>query len=607
MEIDNQVPSNNQTSAENFASLAGRVYLGTRELQEESLTKGEAILRGAMVVEPERYFPTRIGPKELYTKEWIEKNTVKVQEWYTQNQHDAYDIEMMALHDGAVKELFLRLYGAKKIIGVMGGTSEYIPRTSANYKNIARICRTLAVEDFVIATGGGDGAMEAANLGAKFAMYSAEQLEEALTFAEQFPAGGTEPEDVKFYKALFDKWPKQSINSFASSTWTYTDNNWLCRYQARFFSDAVAEFLLVDNSNCGMIFAPGGPGTRFECGLWMQNQAYAAGSGTDFAKPSVFLNTYYALDSLYPSEMNFALRDRAKSQYPENSYCNSTYMIELGKENQHIVDIFTQFANRYYPNGVSSGIAPIVPKVDPSKCLPVNPTQPELVKAQQAAKNAVTAYVTKNHMTIGIGSAANTLEYVVAEIALLAEANDWTIHCVPATQGAQDIITKYVSTRVLGTDVLDKEQLLHGLDVTFGCGVVAQGEWVALQGEDQSLGNLRTLIQSTRSNSFVLVNEEMSEEEGASHDYRSYKLPIEVQPLTWAVLADHIKTHCDAEEVWRLDAGSPHTPFVTDATNFVLIAQFSVDQNLEEVVSQLANIAGVYCVGAVKAIDTYSG
>jgi len=150
---------------------------------------------------------------------------------------------------------------------------------------------------------------------------------------------------------------------------------------------------------------------------------------------------------------------------------------------------------------------------------------------------------------------------------------------------------------------LDKERLLHGLDVTFGCGVVAQGEWVALQGEDQSLSNLRTLIQSTRSDMFILV----SEEGGTSHDCRSYKLPIEVQPLTWAVLADHIKTHCDAEEVWRLDAGSPHTPFVTDATNFVLMAQFSVDQNVEEMVSQLADIAGVYCVGAVKAIDTFSG
>jgi len=68
MEINNQEPSNDETSAENFASLAGRVYLGERELQAEDLTKGEAILRGAVVVEPERYLPTRIGPKELY---WI--------------------------------------------------------------------------------------------------------------------------------------------------------------------------------------------------------------------------------------------------------------------------------------------------------------------------------------------------------------------------------------------------------------------------------------------------------------------------------------------------------------------------------------------------------
>lgn len=589
--------------SENFESLAGRVFLGDRELQEEDLTQGEAIQRGAVVVEPARYFPTRIGPTELYTKEWIEKNTVQVQQWYTQNQHSAYDIEMMALHDGVVMELFLRLYGSKKIIGVMGGTSEYFPRTSNNYKNLARVCRTLAVNDFVIATGGGDGAMEAANLGAKFSVYSEEELEKALELAEQFPAGGTEPQDVKFYKALFQRWPRQSINSFASSTWTYTDNNWLCLYQARFFSDARAEFLLVGHSNCGLIFAPGGPGTRLECGLWMQNQAYATGSGSDFAKPSIFLNTYYALDSLYPSEMNLALRDRAKSQYPENSYCNSIYMMELGTENQHIVDVFTKFVNRYYPNGVSNGIAPIVPKVDPTQRLPSKPTTPSLRKAQAAAQMAVKKYVTKNKMAIGIGSSGETMEYAVAEIASLAEKKKWTIHCVPASQGAQNIISKYTSAAVHCSDVLNQEHLLRGLDVTFGCGVAVQEEWVALQGEDQSFSNLRTLIQSTKKNAFVLV----STEEGAPHGSSSYRLPVEVQPLTWPVLADHIKSHCHAWRVERLNAGSRHTPFVTDATNFVLMAEFPMERKVEKVKTQLSNVAGVYCVGVVKAIEAFTG
>lgn len=594
---------NNGAAIDNFESLAGRVYVGELELQEAGITKGEAIQRGAVVAEPSRYFPTRIGPTELYTKEWIEKNTVKVQHWYTHNQHDAYDVEMMALHDGVVKELFLRLYGSRKIVGVMGGTSEYIPRTSQNYKNIARICRSLALEDFVIATGGGDGAMEAANLGAKFSVYSEEDLEEALKLAEQYPEGGTEPEDVKFYKALFEKWPKQSINAFASSTWTYTDNNWLCQYQARFFSDALAEFLLVDHCNCGIIFAPGGPGTRFECGLWMQNQAYETGSGNSFAKPSVFLNTYYALNSIYPSEMNLALRDRALSQYPENSYCNSIHMMEPGKQNQHVVDVFVNFANLYYPNGVSNGVAPIVPKVDPSQKLPAKPGNSVQQRAQKLAASAVEKYLVKDNLCIGIGGDGDAMEYAVAEMAALAQKKNWIVHLVPATQGALNIIQKYLSPRIRSYGVLDKERLLLKVDLTFGCGQVIQDSWVALRGQDQSLSNLRTLIQSSQDNTFVMLDPQGS----APVKNQSYYLPIEVQPLTWEVLAGHIQTHCQALSVKRLDAGSAHTPFVTDASNFVLEAEFPMTRGVKDLVAQLSNVAGVYCVGALEATEVFGG
>ena len=63
-------------------------------------------------------------------------------------------------------------------VGIMGGHSLW--RHSQEYRNIVYLCREIAKLGFIVVTGGGPGAMEAANLGAYLYLNTDEEVEEAL-------------------------------------------------------------------------------------------------------------------------------------------------------------------------------------------------------------------------------------------------------------------------------------------------------------------------------------------------------------------------------------------------------------------------------------------
>jgi predicted Rossmann-fold nucleotide-binding protein len=66
----------------------------------------------------------------------------------------------------------------KTTIGVMGGHSLW--RHSSEYASIVWLCYQLCRSGFAVVTGGGPGAMEAANLGGYLFQRSHEEVEEAL-------------------------------------------------------------------------------------------------------------------------------------------------------------------------------------------------------------------------------------------------------------------------------------------------------------------------------------------------------------------------------------------------------------------------------------------
>jgi len=117
-------------------------------------------------------------------------------------------------------------------------------------------------------TGGGAGAMEAANMGAYLADKTDEEVEEALTII----CTGNEGHDPEFlYPVPANNVVKRfgypaNNPSLGIPTWRYSQEpyNRFATYQAKFFSNALREDGLVHICRGGIIFGQGGPGTRQE-------------------------------------------------------------------------------------------------------------------------------------------------------------------------------------------------------------------------------------------------------------------------------------------------------------------------------------------------------
>jgi hypothetical protein len=91
--------------------------------------------------------------------------------YYAEHGHsapsDALCSLFEALHDNSITQATLALLkGRPRVAAIMGGHDE--PRGSETYNGVARISAALCREKFLMASGGGPGAMEATHLGAFF-------------------------------------------------------------------------------------------------------------------------------------------------------------------------------------------------------------------------------------------------------------------------------------------------------------------------------------------------------------------------------------------------------------------------------------------------------
>lgn len=165
-----------------------------------------------------------------------------------------------ALHDHAIDEALADWVRPRRLVGVMGGHD--LPRDSAGYADAARLGRTLG-RDLVVATGGGPGAMEAANLGAHLAAAGEAELVEALALLGRVPSyvGGVGP----WVEAAFvvrDRWPAGG-ESLGIPTWHYGHEppNAFASAIAKYFRNAQREAILLEVCDAGIVFLPGAAGT----------------------------------------------------------------------------------------------------------------------------------------------------------------------------------------------------------------------------------------------------------------------------------------------------------------------------------------------------------
>lgn len=223
------------------------------------------------------------------------------------------------LHDHGIDdalEEFLLAHRGRGVVGIMGGHSTR--RDDPYYRKVVEIAWRLTREGYLVASGGGPGIMEAANLGAYLAHFeSLDVIDAAVEVLAQHPEyNGGHAEGTPAYLAAIENYvtvarevaarfghaapdeiakrfgadgdgPRQSL---AIPTWFYghEPTNLFSDNVAKYFANSIREDGLLGISDAGVVFAPGSAGTLQEVFMDLAQNHYATFKARS---PMVFLGS----------------------------------------------------------------------------------------------------------------------------------------------------------------------------------------------------------------------------------------------------------------------------------------------------------------------------
>jgi predicted Rossmann-fold nucleotide-binding protein len=248
---------------------AGSVFLGgLRAMSDDESLRA----RGALVfpevpdVPFDTYRSSLYTPEELYAgldADGYETTLdARVYAWSRQVPRKGQDLTnalARTLHDHAVDEALTEYVGARRVVGVMGAHA--LRRDDAAYAGAAALGRALARAGLLVATGGGPGAMEAANLGAHLAPLPDSALSTALTTLAG--AASYRPSVSAWARTGFRARSENGGDSLGIPTWFYGHEppNVFAGRVAKYFRNAIREDLLLRVCTAGIVFLPGAAGT----------------------------------------------------------------------------------------------------------------------------------------------------------------------------------------------------------------------------------------------------------------------------------------------------------------------------------------------------------
>jgi predicted Rossmann-fold nucleotide-binding protein len=180
------------------------------------------------------------------------------------NQRDVLVTLLRAIHDDSMNDALTEFLGPAPVVGVMGGHA--VPRDSRAYAVAARLGHGLASAGLVVATGGGPGAMEAANLGALSP--SERAMSDAVTRVATVPGfGGNVRKWATVALEVYDELVRQPaegrVRSVGIPTWFYGHEppNVFCNGIGKYFSNAIREDGLLARCTAGLVVLAGAAGT----------------------------------------------------------------------------------------------------------------------------------------------------------------------------------------------------------------------------------------------------------------------------------------------------------------------------------------------------------
>lgn len=259
--------------------LRGTVFLGCRFPEE--VTVCDLLGRGAFVFPEFPDLPYHPYRPELYTRAelmegWTEEEDASLDKriydhFVAHGKKNPDIVEALAerLHDHAIDDGLTDLLegrveqdGVKKVVAIMGGHGT--GRDDPSYRKVAHLARRLTAEGYFIASGGGPGIMEAANLGAYLADLEPGRLDvvlDDLATAPHYTDAGYQAAANQ----VIERYP-HGHSSVAIPTWFYghEPTNSFSKYVAKYFSNSIREDGLLTIARHGIIFAPGRAGTTQE-------------------------------------------------------------------------------------------------------------------------------------------------------------------------------------------------------------------------------------------------------------------------------------------------------------------------------------------------------
>lgn len=191
------------------------------------------------------------------------------------------------LHDHGITVALDTFRVDHRLVGVMGGHA--IERGTPAFRQIVALGRSLALAGFCVTTGGGPGAMEAANFGAASSTMPADEVDALVDQLATVPTFAPDPDAfigvaVEVREVISDPAPNLSV-----PTWFYghEPSNPFASHIAKYFSNSEREAGLLAIATSGIVFVPGGPGTMQEV---FQDGAQNAYETFGEASPMVFLD-----------------------------------------------------------------------------------------------------------------------------------------------------------------------------------------------------------------------------------------------------------------------------------------------------------------------------
>ncbi|MBJ7358376.1 Rossmann fold nucleotide-binding protein [Nocardioides sp.] len=244
--------------------VGGATFLGCRFANgdvERVEAAGGLVLPAFSDVPVDAYRSRLYSADELYgAGPYPDSYDARAYSW-SQGRLDHDDLLAGVLHDHAIDDALADWASTRRLVGVMGGHA--VTRADDLFRSAARLGHGLGAT-LTVATGGGPGAMEAANLGGLLAGQPPEVLDEAVDLLGRAPS----------FRPSVDAWlaPARQVlagdvdapcDTLGIPTWHYghEPTNVFATAIAKYLHNPTREAILLEVCDAGIVFLPGAAGT----------------------------------------------------------------------------------------------------------------------------------------------------------------------------------------------------------------------------------------------------------------------------------------------------------------------------------------------------------